>query len=538
MPEKVIRSDEKKSIFGLEVNGPVFFSSIILITIGIALTLIYRESTEEFFSTVQNQVAEYGGWLFVFSVNFILIFVIYLAFSKFGKIRLGGKDAEPEFKTVSWFSMLFSAGMGIGLLFWSVAEPITHFGAPPNADANTIEAAREAMNFSFLHWGFHPWAIYALVGLALAFFTYSRGLPLTIRSVFYPFLGDKIYGIIGDIIDIFAVLATLFGLATSLGFGVQQVAAGLEQVFGFSSGTTTQVLLIAGITLIATISVVLGVDKGVKVLSEWNIRIAVLLLGLVLILGPTLFIFESYFENLGNYFSSVVEISLWNESLTGGDWQNSWTIFYWGWWISWSPFVGTFIARISKGRTLKEFILGVLIVPTLITFFWVTAFGSSALDMVMNGNDAVAVAVDNDVATALFVFFEDFPFTMGLNIVAIILIMGFFITSSDSGSLVIDNLTSGGKIDAPVGQRIFWAITEGAVAAVLLIGGGLGALQTAAIASGLPFAIILLVMCYSLYKGLKDEVKKHERYKEVVQKEDYEEIVRKIIKKRNKNESI
>ncbi|PKG43182.1 BCCT family transporter [Psychroflexus sp. MES1-P1E] len=538
MSEKVTRSDEKKSIFGLEVNGPVFFSSIILITIGIALTLIYKESTEGFFSSVQNQVAEYGGWLFVFSVNFILIFVIYIAFSKFGKIRLGGKDAEPEFKTMSWFSMLFSAGMGIGLLFWSVAEPVTHFGAPPNADADTIAAAREAMNFSFLHWGFHPWAIYALVGLALAFFTYSRGLPLTIRSVFYPFLGDKIYGIIGDIIDIFAVLATLFGLATSLGFGVQQVAAGLEQVFGLSSGTTTQVLLITGITLVATISVVLGVDKGVKVLSEWNIRIAVLLLVLVLILGPTLFIFESYFENLGNYFTSVVEISLWNESYTGGDWQNNWTIFYWGWWISWSPFVGTFIARISKGRTIKEFILGVLIVPTLITFFWITAFGSSALDMIMNGNDAISIAVDNDVSTALFVFFEDFPFTMALNVVAIILIMGFFITSSDSGSLVIDNLTSGGKIDAPVGQRIFWAITEGVVAAVLLIGGGLGALQTAAIASGLPFAIILLIMCYSLYKGLKDEVKKHERYKEDVQKEDYEEIVRKIIKKRNKNESL
>jgi choline/glycine/proline betaine transport protein len=538
MSEKVTRSDEKKSIFGLEVNGPVFFSSIILITIGIALTLIYKESTEGFFSSVQNQVAEYGGWLFVFSVNFILIFVIYIAFSKFGKIRLGGKDAEPEFKTMSWFSMLFSAGMGIGLLFWSVAEPVTHFGAPPNADADTIAAAREAMNFSFLHWGFHPWAIYALVGLALAFFTYSRGLPLTIRSVFYPFLGDKIYGIIGDIIDVFAVLATLFGLATSLGFGVQQVAAGLEQVFGLSSGTTTQVLLIAGITLVATISVVLGVDKGVKVLSEWNIRIAVLLLVLVLILGPTLFIFESYLENLGNYFTSVVEISLWNESYTGGDWQNNWTIFYWGWWISWSPFVGTFIARISKGRTIKEFILGVMIVPTLITFFWITAFGSSALDMIMNGNDAISVAVDNDVSTALFVFFEDFPFTMALNVVAIILIMGFFITSSDSGSLVIDNLTSGGKIDAPVGQRIFWAITEGVVAAVLLIGGGLGALQTAAIASGLPFAIILLIMCYSLYKGLKDEVKKHERYKEDVKKEDYEEIVRKIIKKRNKNESL
>lgn len=534
MSEKVTRSDEKKSIFGLEVNGPVFFTSTILIVIGITLVLIFNESAEQFFEKVQTNVSEYGGWLYVFAINVFLIFVIYLAFSKFGKIRLGGKDAEPEFKTVSWFSMLFSAGMGIGLLFWSVAEPVTHYGAPPNADANTIAAAKEAMNFSFLHWGFHPWAIYALVGLALAFFTYSRGLPLTFRSVFYPFLGDKIYGPIGDIIDIFAVLATLFGLATSLGFGVQQVAAGLEQVFGISSGTTTQVLLIAGITAVATISVVLGVDKGVKVLSEWNIRIAVVLLVLVLILGPTLFVFESYLENLGNYFSSVVELSLWNESFTGGDWQNDWTIFYWGWWISWSPFVGTFIARVSKGRTVKEFILGVLIVPSLITFFWITVFGNSALDAIMNGNDAIATAVDNDVATALFVFFEDFPLTIVLNVVAILLIMGFFITSSDSGSLVIDSLTSGGKIEAPVGQRIFWAVTEGAVAAVLLIGGGLGALQTAAITTGLPFAVILLFMCYSLYNGLKDEIKKHEKYKENEQKEDYEEIVSNIIKKRSK----
>lgn len=534
MSQKVTRSDEKKSIFGLEVNGPVFFSSTILIIIGIALTLIYGDAAQDFFNKTQAQVAEYGGWLFVLSVNVFLIFALFIAFSKYGKIRLGGKDAEPEFKTLSWFSMLFSAGMGIGLLFWSVAEPVTHFGNPPSVEPNSIAAAKEAMNFTFLHWGFHAWGIYAIVGLALAFFTYSRGLPLTIRSVFYPFLGDKIYGVIGDVIDIFAVLATLFGLATSLGFGVQQVAAGLEQVFGLSSGITTQVLLIAGITGIATISVVLGVDKGVKILSEWNVRIAVVLLLLVVILGPTLFIFESYLENLGNYFSSVVEIAFWNESFTGGNWQSSWTLFYWGWWIAWSPFVGTFIARVSKGRTIKEFILGVLIVPSLLTFFWITAFGTSALDMILNGNDTITAAVDNDVATALFIFFENFPFTIVLNVVGIILIMGFFVTSSDSGSLVIDSLTSGGKIEAPVGQRIFWAVTEGVVASVLLIGGGLGALQTASIATGLPFAVILLIMCYSLYRGLKEEMVEKEKFKEDAQKKDYENIVSNIIKKRNK----
>ncbi|TKS56613.1 BCCT family transporter [Mesohalobacter halotolerans] len=533
MSKKIIRSDKKKSIFGLEVNGPVFFTSSILIVIGIALTLIFKESAEAYFETIQSTVSDYGGWFFVLCVNVFLFFVLFIAFSKFGKLRLGGKDAEPEFKTLSWFAMLFSAGMGIGLLFWSIAEPITHFNAPPSADGQTIAAAKEAMNFTFLHWGLHAWGIYALVGLSLAYFTYSRGLPLTIRSVFYPFLGDKIYGIVGDIIDIFAVLATLFGLATSLGFGVQQVAAGLSHVFGISGGITTQVMLIGGITAVATLSVILGVDKGVRVLSEWNMRIAVVLLVLVVILGSTLFIFESYLENLGNYASSLFEISLWNESYAGTSWQNSWTVFYWGWWIAWSPFVGMFIARVSKGRTIKEFILGVLIVPTLVTFFWISAFGSSALNDVIGGDQILVQAVGDDVATALFVFFESFPFSSVLSIIGVILIIGFFVTSSDSGSLVIDSLTSGGKIDAPVGQRIFWAVAEGAVAAVLLIGGGLGALQTASVATGLPFALILLIMCYSLYKGLEEEITKREQREKKEEEKEYENVVRNIIKKRN-----
>lgn len=532
MSKKIIRSDEKKSIFGLEVNGPVFFTSSILIIIGIALTLIFKENAKTYFESIQNSVSNFGGWFFVLCVNVFLIFILYIAFSRFGKIKLGGKDAEPEFKTLSWFAMLFSAGMGIGLLFWSIAEPINHFGNPPMAEGGTQTAAKEAMNFTFLHWGLHAWGIYALVGLSLAYFTYSRGLPLTIRSVFYPFLGDKIYGIIGDIIDIFAVLATLFGLATSLGFGVQQVAAGLSHVFGVSSGITTQVLLIGGITGVATLSVILGVDKGVRVLSEWNMRIAIVLLVLVVVLGSTLFIFESYLENLGNYASSLFEISLWNESYTDTDWQNNWTVFYWGWWIAWSPFVGMFIARVSKGRTIKEFILGVLIVPTLVTFFWITAFGSSALQDVLGGNEVLVDAVNDDVATALFVFLENFPFSSILSVIGIVLIIGFFVTSSDSGSLVIDSLTSGGKIDAPVGQRIFWAISEGAVAAVLLIGGGLGALQTASVATGLPFAFILLIMCYSLYKGLNEETKKRQRKEKQDETKEYENIVKKIIQKR------
>ncbi|TRO65476.1 BCCT family transporter [Christiangramia sabulilitoris] len=533
MAEKVTRSDEKKSIFGLEVNGPVFFTSVIFIIVSIALTLIFKDGAKTFFADLQNQVANKADWFFILSINIFLIFLFYLAFSKFGNLRIGGPKAKTEFKTASWFAMLFSAGMGIGLLFFGVGEPVMHFNNPPMAEAGTAAAASEAMNFTFLHWGFHAWAVYALVGLSLSYFTYTRGLPLTIRSIFYPFLGDRIYGRTGDIIDIFAVLATLFGLATSLGFGVQQIASGLNHVFGISAGIQTQVLLIAGVTLIATTSVVLGVDKGVKVLSEWNMRIAIVLLLLALILGPTIFIFRSFVENTGSYLFNFLEISTWSETYSNGTWQNDWTVFYWGWWIGWSPFVGMFIARISNGRTIREFILGVLLVPSLVTFFWMSAFGSTAIQQILSGNDVLSEAVNNDIATALFVFFQDYPLAMVINIVAILLIAGFFITSSDSGSLVIDSLTSGGKIDAPVGQRVFWAVTEGTVAAVLLIGGGLQALQTATIVTGLPFAIILLVMCYSLYKGLNEDLKKMEEKKSEKQQENYEEIVAEIVNKRN-----
>lgn len=536
MAKKIIRSDERKSIFGLEVNGPVFFTSAIIIILIITLTLIYKERAEQYFTSVQDFVANKAGWFFILSVNIFLIFMIYLAFSKFGNIRIGGQSAKPEFKTLSWFAMLFSAGMGIGLLFWSISEPIYHFLSPPMAQGETAEAAKEAMKFTFLHWGFHAWAVYALVGLSLAYFTYSRGLPLTIRSVFYPFLGDKIYGKIGDAIDIFAVLATLFGLATSLGMGVQQIAAGLNHLFDIDSGVQTQILLIAGITLIATISVVLGVDKGVKFLSEWNMRVAVLFLLLVVVLGPTIFIFKSFIQNTGSYFSSFLNIASWTESYTGTSWQNNWTVFYWGWWIAWSPFVGMFIARISKGRTVKEFILGVLLVPSLVTFFWISAFGSTSLHMALLGDDTIINAVNDNVATALFVFIEDYPFSFVLNIVAIVLIAGFFVTSSDSGSLVVDSLTSGGKIDAPVGQRVFWALAEGTVAAVLLVGGGLQALQTASIVTGLPFALILIVMCYSLYKGLSEDLEKLKKRDSQKELENYEEIVSSIVKKRNTNQ--
>ena len=533
MAKKVTRSTKSKSMFGFEVNPPVFFISTLVTVLAIALTLIFQESAEGFFADVQSGVANYADWFFIISVNIFLLFLIYLAISKYGNMRLGGDNARPEFSTGSWFAMLFSAGMGIGLLFFGVGEPVMHFQNPPWAEPETAEAATQAMNFTFLHWGFHPWAIYALVGLALAYFTYSRGLPLTIRSIFYPFLGDRIYGIIGDIIDIFAVLATLFGLATSLGFGVQQIASGLNYVFSLPNGIPTQMILIAIITAIASTSVALGVDKGVKVLSEWNMRIALLLLLLALVLGPTIYIFRSFIENTGSYLYNFLQIATWGETFNGTTWQDNWTVFYWGWWIGWSPFVGMFIARISKGRSVREFILGVLLVPSLVTFFWMSTFGSSAIKQTMDGKSVLAEAINSDIATALFVFFQDYPLTMVINVVAVLLIAGFFVTSSDSGSLVIDSLTSGGKIDSPVAQRIFWAVIEGAVAAVLLLGGGLQALQTATTVTGLPFAVILLVMCYSLLKGLKEDWRKLQQKRSQKQQENYEEIIGKIITKRS-----
>jgi choline/glycine/proline betaine transport protein len=532
MSEKIDRSDEKESIFGLKLNGRVFFTSAFLIFTSIALTLIYSDSASAFFSSTQAYVSEKGGWFYIFGVNFFLIFMLYIALSKYGNLRIGGRDAQPEFKKLSWFSMLFSAGMGIGLLYFSISEPLSHFSNPPFGEGGSPEAARQAMQFTYLHWGLHIWGVYALVGLSLAYFTYTRGLPLTLRSVFYPFLGHKIHGLWGDIIDIFAVLATLFGLATSLGYGVKQISGGLNYVFNFPDGLTTQILIIAGITLIATISVVSGIHKGVKFLSEWNIRIAAILLLLILILGPTMFIFRSYVQNLGAYLDGFFELSTWTESYSDDNWQMPWTITYWGWWIAWSPFVGMFIARISKGRQIREFILSVIFLPTLVIFFWMTAFGSTAIHDALLGETSVLEAVNTNVDTSLFVFFENYPFTTVLNLIAIALVTSFFVTSSDSGSLVIDSLTSGGKIDAPKGQRVFWAVTEGAIAAVLLIGGGLEALQTASIVSALPFTVILFVMCYSLYLGLKEDFKKQEIKAQEQIEEKYENKLKKILEKR------
>jgi choline/glycine/proline betaine transport protein len=490
---------------------------------------------EKVFSAVQDSISDYGGWFFVLAVNFFLVFVLFIAFGKYGKIKLGGKRAKPEFSKAGWFAMLFSAGMGIGILFWSVAEPIYHFSSPPHGEGGTVEAAKIALETTFLHWGLHAWAIYALVGMALAFFTFNRKLPLTISSVFYPLLGEKIYGPWGKAINVLAVVATLFGLATSLGMGVKQVSAGLAHLFAINDTINTQVILITLITLAATGSVVAGLDAGVKRLSELNMFVAAIFLVFIIIVGPTLFILDSYVQNVGAYFQNFFELSTWTETYQQSDWQNSWTVFYWAWWISWSPFVGMFIARISRGRTLREFVLGVLIVPSLLTFLWLSAFGGSAMFLEINALADITTAVTENVATSLFVLLEQFPIASVTSIVGVVLVINFFVTSSDSGSLVVDSLTAGGKLDAPVPQRIFWALTEGAVAAVLLVGGGLGALQTAAITTGLPFALLLIMLTRSLLKGLETEHEEMMEAKQELEQKQYQETISNIIRKREKS---
>jgi choline/glycine/proline betaine transport protein len=380
-------------------------------------------------------------------------------------------------------------------------------GNPMVSGGSDASAARSAMGITFLHWGVHPWAIYAVVALALAFFTYNMQLPLTIRSIFYPLFGDKIYGWIGDLIDILSVIATIFGLATSLGFGAQQVNAGLTYLFDFQFNQLVQIVLIAVITAIATLSLVLGLDKGIRRLSQWNMRLALLLLLFVILVGPTLFILKSFVQNIGHYIHEFFELSFRTGSYKGinqpSNWLNKWTVFYWSWWITWSPFVGIFIARISKGRTIKEFILGVLLVPTLLTFIWISVFGGSAIFEEIRNSSVISEAVSQNIAIALYQLLEQFPLSFIASILTIILVASFFITSSDSGSMVVDTLTSGGRHHAPTGQKIFWASMEGLVAAILLVGGGLTALQAATVLAGLPFSLLLIVLCFSFFKSVR-----------------------------------
>jgi len=527
--KNMIQKNHKNPFHSLVLSKPVFYPAILIIFLSIAFCLVFKDNINSYMSSAQTAVTENLGWFFIITVNTLLIYSIYLAFSKFGSIRLGGDDAEPEFSNGSWFAMLFSAGMGIGIMFFSIAEPVSHFANPPREVANLDAKAGQAMEFTFLHWGLHAWGIYAIVGLALAFFSFNRKLPLTFRSLFYPFLGERIHGWWGHSIDIFSVIATVFGLSTSLGLGVQQMNAGLNFLFGWEISASVQAILILFITSIATISVVSGLDKGVKLLSQGNMILAGLLMILIFILGPTVFLLKSYIQNTGSYLADLVSLSTWSDSYVNSGWQNNWTVFYWAWWIAWCPFVGSFIARISKGRTIKEFVLGVLLVPAAITLLWMTVFGGTALHFILDNDMTMINAVQQDLSTALFVFLDKLPWTLVTSTIAIILVGFFFITSSDSGSMVIDNITSGSAKQSPVVQRIFWSFLQGIIAIVLLWGGGLQALQTAVILAGLPFAIILLLLCYSLNKGLSEEYRKKEKKKKVHQEKSYRDIVLEVM---------
>ncbi|CAM4044581.1 BCCT family transporter [Shewanella aquimarina] len=497
--------------WGFDVHNPVFGVSAGLIAAFLLATLLTDpETAKSVLDGIKWKIIGAFDWLFIWSGNIFVIFCLGLILSPYGKIRLGGNEATADYSFLSWLSMLFAAGMGIGLMFWSVAEPVAYFTGwyetPLGVEPNTPEAAKLALGATMFHWGLHPWAIYGVVALSLAFFTYNKGMPLSIRSIFYPLLGDRAWGWAGHIVDILAVLATLFGLATSLGLGAQQAASGIHHVFGIDAGLGLQMIVIVGVTLLAVVSVVRGIDGGVKVISNINMIVAFLLLILVAMIG--------YAVSLGTipttlmaYVENIIPLSN-PHGRTDEAWFQGWTVFYWAWWISWSPFVGMFIARVSKGRTVREFITAVLLVPTAVTLIWMSVFGGMAIDQVVNKVGELGEKGLTDVPLAMFQMFDVLPFGTLLSIIAVVLVLVFFITSSDSGSLVIDSITAGGKIDAPVPQRVFWALLEGAIAMALLWIGGTGAiqaLQAGAISTALPFTVILLLMCVSLLKGMRTE---------------------------------
>ena len=510
--------------FGLDIHNPVFAISGLTIIAFVAYALIAPQQAGDFFGWLRPALTSTLDWFFLSAANIFVIFCLILIVSPYGSVRLGGTDATPDYSYAGWFAMLFAAGMGIGLMFFGVLEPAYYFATPWGdaplgavrpftedgqlIEANVAEARRMALAATSYHWALHPWAIYAVVALSLALFSYNKGLPLTIRSAFYPIFGERVWGWTGHVIDIMAVFATLFGLATSLGFGAQQANAGLNHVYGIPQSVTVQVILIVVITCIALVSVLRGLDGGVKVLSEINMLIALVLLLFVMFAAGVVGILTEFVAGVGAYFQEVIPLSNpFGREDTG--YMQGWTAFYWAWWISWSPFVGMFIARVSRGRTVREFLICVLIIPSFVCLLWMATFGGAAIaDMIANPETSAVKAqvIDNyNPPLSLFAMLESLPLSSITSTIGIVLVIVFFVTSSDSGSLVIDTITAGGKVDAPMPQRVFWASFEGLVAIALLIGGGLGALQAMVISTGLPFTIILLAMCVAVWKGLASE---------------------------------
>ncbi|MEL7186197.1 MAG: BCCT family transporter [Pseudomonadota bacterium] len=492
-------------MLGLDVHNPVFAVSAALVVAFVVGTLMFLESAGPAFSSIRVWITTRFDWVFMVSENFFILFGLAVAYTKLGRVRFGGVDAKPRYGYPGWLAMLFAAGVGIGLMFFGVLEPVTHTLNPPLGidPADTEAALAVGMSAAIMHWGLHAWAVYAIVGLALAFFCFNRGLPLTLRSAFYPLFGNRVWGPIGHVIDITAVLATIFGLATSLGLGANQISGGLHYLFDVTPGSTTKVVLIAAIIGIALISVLAGLDKGVKRLSEINMGLAGALLLFVIIAGPTAYILKLIPQAAFDYVRLLPALSnpVGREDL---DFYHGWSTFYWAWWIAWSPFVGMFIARVSYGRTVREFMTWVLIIPTAIGTVWMSSFGGTALrQYFVDGYRGVADSVPE---LALFKMLEGLPMTEFVSLVALFLIAIFFITSADSGALVIDMITAGGKMNAPVRQRVFWCVLVGLVAISLLLGGGVESLQALAISTGLPFCFVLLLMCVSIYKGLREEV--------------------------------
>jgi len=505
--------------FGLDIHNRVFGISALVIIAFVLLTMVFQNHVEPMFGSIRGWLTSNLDWFFITAANIFVIACVAIAVSPLGRVRIGGTEATPDYSYAGWFSMLFAAGMGIGLMFYGVSEPLSHFGsamggttlengvrtdwAPLGGAGGDAAAAQKlAMAATIYHWGLHPWAIYAILALGLAIFSFNKGLPLTMRSVFYPLLGERIWGWPGHVIDILAVMATMFGLATSLGLGSAQAAAGLHFLFGFPLGDTTQILLVIGITAIALLSVLAGLDAGVKRLSEINMVLAFVLLLFVLIVGPTLAIAAGFFQNLGAYLQYLPALGnpIGRED---ANFSQGWTAFYWAWWISWSPFVGMFIARVSRGRSVREFILAVLIVPSLACVLWMTVFGQTAISQVVN--QGYLAVTEGELPLQIFLMLEALPLHSITSFVASILVVGFFVTSSDSGSLVIDVIASGGKVDAPTPQRVFWCTFEGLVAIALILGGGLVALQAMAVSTGFPFTIVLLVATVSVVMGLMTE---------------------------------
>ncbi len=501
--------------FEVDIHNPVFVISGLVIIAVVLFALITPGTAGAFFNWLRPMLTSNFDWFFLLAGNIFVLVALGIMISPLGKVRIGGVDATPDYSYIGWFAMLFAAGMGIGLMFYGVSEPISHFSssvaegagaadswAPlAGAAGDTAEAARLGMAATIFHWALHPWAIYAIVGLSLALFAYNKGLPLSVRSIFYPIFGERIWGWTGHVIDTLAVFATLFGLATSLGIGAEQANAGLNFLFGIPVNDISKVVLICAITAVALTSVVAGLDAGVKRLSEINMVLAAILLLFVIIAGPTLAIITGFFGNLWAYAEYLPALA--NPfARSDANFAQGWTSFYWAWWISWSPFVGMFIARVSRGRTVREFIMSVLLIPSLVSVLWMTAFGGTAIELVSGGISAIAEA---PLELKLFAMLANLPLTEITSFVGIVLVIVFFVTSSDSGSLVIDTITAGGKLNAPVAQRVFWASFEGLVAIALLLGGGLGALQAASVSTGLPFAVVLLLGCYALIRGLMDE---------------------------------